>query len=121
MKPDLCMLEQPGYQVATHAASAGHLDSGGQQCDIGACDDNGNTALHLACQAGDTSEAAIASLLQRGADPLAVNASNQTAFEVAILNHNFTSAAMLGSRLPGSKVNANLPCGHSPLHVAQVR
>eukprot|EP00892_Ulva_mutabilis_P004749 jgi/Ulvmu1/2646/UM014_0098.1 len=95
------------------------LTCGDSQCDVADRDAGGNTALHLACQMSDTPDGIIASLLQLGAEPLAVNDAKQTALEVAIRNKKCTGACLLVPYVPENKINAILLCGTTPLQTAQ--
>lgn len=84
-------------------------------------DESGNTAMHIAGQKHDIPEKVVKALLRRGPDQFAINASNQTAFEVAVLNQQNRVASLLASQMPKDKINADLPCGKSPFLIAKVR
>lgn len=91
----------PSYDQGSEAEAVATIDRLlALGLDIDAADAEGNTALHAAL-AGRGSEAIIAHLIERGADPLAPNARDETPLEMAESRSSEPIAALLRAAAGG--------------------
>jgi hypothetical protein len=92
-----------------------------QDCNIRACDLQGNNALHLALS-GSAPASVIAELMRNKADALKANTKKKTPFELAVASDAVSGyVQIIIPLIPEAQLNKPLACGSTPCEYALVR